>query len=454
MRCNLACAIGLALAAVGCGAGEKLDRAALLDPTACQQCHSDHYREWSGSMHAYAADDPVFLAMNARGQRETNGALGDFCVRCHAPMALREGLTTDGLNLADLPQAYKGVTCYFCHNVEAVEGEHNNPLRLANDAVMRGGIANPARGAGHEAAYSPLLDRAEPAASGVCGACHDVVTPAGVHLERSFEEWRGSLFAHETQAELQTCVRCHMPGRDGLAAYVEGVPVRRVHDHAMPGVDVAVTEWPEADAQRAAVQRDLDTTVFAVLCVKRVLGGVELRVDLEDFAAGHHFPSGAAHDRRAWVELRASRAGRTLYETGVLAPDRPLVALEAEDPDLWRIGDRVTRADGSPAHMFWDVSAVESMILPVPTALSPQDPAYVDPHVVRTFQVDDVPDRVELRVHVRPIGLDVLDDLVASGDLDPALRARFPTFTLGATEVVWTPEADDRDGDGCIPDVN
>ena len=54
-------------------------------------------------MHAYAADDPVFVAMNQRGQRETAGALGDFCVKCHAPVAVHDGLTTDGLNLATLP---------------------------------------------------------------------------------------------------------------------------------------------------------------------------------------------------------------------------------------------------------------------------------------------------------------------------------------------------------------
>src|SRR6266581_6039630 len=68
-----------------------LARAEMLDPTTCQKCHADHYRDWSGSMHAYASDDPVFLAMNKRGQRETSGALGSFCVKCHAPMAVREG---------------------------------------------------------------------------------------------------------------------------------------------------------------------------------------------------------------------------------------------------------------------------------------------------------------------------------------------------------------------------
>ena len=39
----------------------------MLDPATCQSCHPTHVRDWSGSMHAYASDDPVFVAMNARG---------------------------------------------------------------------------------------------------------------------------------------------------------------------------------------------------------------------------------------------------------------------------------------------------------------------------------------------------------------------------------------------------
>lgn len=74
----------------------------LRDPGTCGECHPDHFREWSGSMHAYAAVDPVFIAMNARGQEKTDGALGDFCVKCHAPVAVELGLTTDGSNLDDV----------------------------------------------------------------------------------------------------------------------------------------------------------------------------------------------------------------------------------------------------------------------------------------------------------------------------------------------------------------
>ena len=86
-------------------------------------------------MHAYAAKDPVFVALNQRGQRETDGALGDACVQCHAPVALAAGLTTDGTNLADLPDHLGGVTCAWCHRVDAVTGDHNAALSVDADSA-------------------------------------------------------------------------------------------------------------------------------------------------------------------------------------------------------------------------------------------------------------------------------------------------------------------------------
>src|SRR5262245_46081180 len=112
------------LSACGDNEPRHLSRQELLDPETCRACHPDHYRDWSGSMHAYASEDPIFLAMNRRGQRE--GAIGEFCVKCHAPMAVAEGATRDGLNLAELPRKLRGVTCYFCHTVDSVDGTHNN----------------------------------------------------------------------------------------------------------------------------------------------------------------------------------------------------------------------------------------------------------------------------------------------------------------------------------------
>ena len=48
--------------------------------------------------------------------------------------------------------------------------------------------------------------------------------------------------------------------------------------------------------------------------------------------------------------------------------------------------------------------------------------------------------RLELRVWLRPMGLDVLESLVASGDLDPAVAAAAPTFELEGARRVWRPE--------------
>ncbi|MCS6915950.1 MAG: multiheme c-type cytochrome [Myxococcales bacterium] len=436
--------VGLVVLAA-CDEPEMMTRQELLRPEACRTCHPDHYREWSGSMHAYAADDPVFVAMNARGQRETGGALGDFCVRCHAPMALREGRTRDGLNLSELPSYLRGVTCLFCHEVDAVQGTHNNPLRLAGDGVLRGAIADPTGRMPHRAAYSPLHDRRRPESAALCGSCHDVVTPAGVHLERTFSEWQASLFGDPRQGRMLTCGTCHMTGRTGLAAQVEGVRLRRVHDHSMPGVDVALTPWPEREAQWQGVLRELETTLAAQLCVLPDLDGARLEVTLDNVAAGHMFPSGAAQDRRAFVEIVAWAGGQVIYESGRVGDQEDVLA--RNDPDLWLLRDRMLDAQGQEVHDFWAARSYVSELLPPAVTSDPRDPRFF--HAVkRTYRVPRMrPDRVTMRVRIRPIGLDVLGKLVAAGDLDPAVVAAMPTFTLGGTVLEWNGAG----GFGCVP---
>lgn len=429
-----------AVALAGCTGGEKrkyLSIEELQDPETCQDCHPDHYREWSGSMHAYAADDPVFLAMNARGQRATNGALGDFCVKCHAPMAVLAGATTDGTNLDQVPQKLKGVTCYFCHSIESVDGTHNADLTIANDGVMRGGIADPVRNEAHRSRYSPLHDRNDLASAPACGACHDIVTPAGVHLERTFAEWQETVFAQDTPAR-QTCGHCHMRGRDGVAADAPGVFLRRVHDHAFPGVDVALTPWPEKDAQIAKIQDELDDTVGARLCVNPDgAGGVDAVLRLENVAAGHHWPSGASQDRRGWVELIAYSGTSQIFQTGVVDAQTPIASTESTDPELWLFRDRIYDADGNEVHMFWEAAVVQTNSLGGVVTLDPADPRYYH-YQERTFRIfGQVPDRITARVLLRPMGLEVIDDLIASGDLDPGVRDEFPTWVLGNTVLEW-----------------
>ena len=434
--------------AIGCNdepaVGEPLSADALKDPQSCAQCHAEHVRQWSGSMHAYAAEDPVFLAMNARGQRETDGALGDFCVKCHAPLAVLSGATTDGLNLDEVPANEKGITCYFCHSVVAVEGTHNNPLVTANDGVMRGPIPLPLPTPAHQSAYSPLHDRDTQRSSAMCGACHDIVTPAGVALERTFAEWKETLFAHDDENGL-SCGRCHMPGANAPVAQVDGAPVRRSHSHLFAGVDVALTDdFPERETQRATVQRLLDITVFGQICVSPLGGGLtEVTVGYESFATGHNFPSGASQDRSAWVQVVATAGDDVVYSSGVIPEGTPVA--EIDDPDLWVLGDEMFNDDGEPVHHFWEARSVTGEALPGATAAKPEDPGWIDPHIVKRYLIAGVsPDRVTAQMFVRPIRLDTLDDLIASGDLDPSIRDAMPTFSMRTSQLQWRAELGER----------
>jgi Cytochrome c554 and c-prime len=419
-----------------------LTPAELMDPQQCQTCHPTHFTDWSGSMHAYASDDPVFLAMNARGQRETNHALGSFCVKCHAPVALMTGATTDGTNLADVPASQKGVTCYFCHSAASVNGTHDNPITLATDGVLRAEFDDPTANTAHAAGYTALLDRSQSQAATLCGSCHDVVNPLGAHIERTFAEWQGTLFSHGA-LEL-TCGECHMNGSQGLAAEYPGVPLRRVTSHQFPGVDQALTAFPQTTEQQTAVQQMLDATLQAALCVRGVPGQATIQVVLDNVGAAHSWPSGATQDRRAWVEVIAYANNQVVYESGVVAEGASVVALN--DPDLWLIRDCMLDGQGQQVSMFWQAASYESNQLPGPVTTVQTDPRYYLTHLMRNYppltatppMLTTLPDRVTMRVRLVPVGLDVLDDLVQSGDLDASVKAKMPTYDLGGTTLTWT----------------
>jgi hypothetical protein len=394
-----------------------------LDPESCRPCHADHVRAWSGSMHAYASDDPIFRAMNARGQRESGGSLGDFCVRCHAPLAVAWRATKDGTNLPALPEKLRGVTCVSCHGVDAIRDTHNGALHLADDGVLRGPIREAAPGAPHGAAYSPLHDRSRPESASLCGGCHDLRTPRGVDAERTFAEWETSIFARP--ASQTTCGGCHMPMTHAPAA--TGGPVREVHDHAMAALDVA--DPPKAggapsEAQASAVHLALDSALGAKLCVN---GPRQIEATVENGRIGHAWPTGAAHDRRAWLELVASSNGRVVWSTPTALPVR--------DPEAFLLGETLLDDRGAPARFLWEAASTRSVVL-LPS--SSRRLSYSLPGDV---------DRVTMRVRVTPFDPDILASLVATGDLDAAVAARVPIFDLASTRLEWTSER----GFACLP---
>lgn len=470
-RAALLAGMLLGLGAYGCGGDGRskqqgqdagvsdiqgaLTREQLRDPQTCKTCHPKHYEEWSASMHAYAAKDPVFLAMNRRGQRETKGKLGDLCVRCHAPMAVADGLTKDGLNLEQLPDLERGVSCYYCHNVVSIEDDHNGKLTIANDTTMRGPIENPLRPIAHRAEYSAQLEGRKRESTAMCGSCHDIVMQSGVHLERTFQEYRHGVYSKTATGgepePFDSCAGCHMPPRTGVAAEVEGAPPRELHEHLWPGIDVAlIDDFPHREAMRSAVE-DCQLGVPSIPFFTLEVTPPDLFTFQIETGAGHNQPSGASQDRRMWIEFLAYDAdGELIREasSGLIADDEiedKSVEEPGYDPRLVIFRDYIFKANGKPAHMFWDAAksaayplGYKSQLLPVASSTYAEGGHAVLKQYRAASADGSLPARVTARLKIRPIGQDVLQDLVASGDLDAKIAARMPTFTFGA-KIDWTP---------------
>ncbi len=429
----------------------------LENPETCKQCHPQHYDQWSGSMHAYASIDPVFVAMNKRGQREAQ--LGTFCVQCHAPMAVALGLT-DGTDFdpTTLPPQALGVTCYFCHNVEKIEADHNNGIVLALDQTMRGGTQNPVHSPAHDSVYDKAMDGSLLRSSEMCGSCHDVITPApnNIELERTYSEWQGSLFAMpdpEHPSTEDSCGGCHMQSSTDVIADGPGLDVGTrylgYHEHVWPGIDQAMTPgFPNPDVLLTDMQRDLFQAVTIVAptpVVGAPTGGVclvppgILTVRMVAAGPGHMFPSGAAQDRRAWLEVIAyDAAGAVMLDTSVPVGQDP-----TEDPNLQngaqggadRFWDRTFKTDGTPAHFFWDVASETTNQL-----LRATLPMKADHSTTAQFNIPNYSavDHITTRMLVLPIDYATLNDLVSSGDLDPSIVAMDqPLDLLTTTHVTW-----------------
>ena len=218
-------------------------------------------------------------------------------------------------------------------------------------------------------------------------------------------------------------------------------------DGGLPGT-VAVENALNNDALQGA------------LCVTAVNG---IRVIVDTAGIGHQFPSGAAQDRRAWAEVVAFGANGEKYESGVVPDGTPVTSIT--DPDLWLLRDCMFNAQSQPVVNFWEAVHTKGYELPALVTFDANDQRFYQNHVIQSFPRFDSehpllsfrPVAVTLRIRIQPIGLDVLQDLVASNDLDPSIVAKMPTFDVslqgpigpGLTPpggLVWTPSSNDAPG--------
>lgn len=344
----------------------EIYRQVFIPPEKCQPCHPDHYREWAISMHAYAVVDPVFHTMNAMGQQQTGGRLGQFCIACHSPAATLLNEAPDGIIRGELsPHARGGVTCMTCHAaLEQVPGHGITRFRL--DGVISGSIIDPVPNNFHRSAYDPRFSQSE-----VCAGCHDVVNPRGFRIEETFTEWKNSMYP----ARGLTCQSCHMKWVNAPIAV--GGPIRRRHSHVMEGIDVALTaDFPGREETMRLIQYALENALIVMVESPLVASRSQplpVLINIFNQTVGHNIPSGTIFERQMWVEFVATNdRGDTIYASGLLDPNGDLCTAESEyvqrgllprDTALV-LFNGIAYRHGRPIDFFFDADAVLNRTIP------------------------------------------------------------------------------------------
>lgn len=320
------------------------------DPETCRPCHAEHVRQWEGSMHAYAATDPLFHGIADIMTVDFGGELasGQFCTQCHTVPGVLLGETKMEKGPGGVPTvkthglsrvAQMGVSCDVCHSAARVAQSFNANIVFEPTGIVRGPFGGALETTAHSSVESPLHRSGD-----LCAGCHNVVLPGGpgrtVPLESTGNEWK----EWRAKGGTKECQDCHMPVRGRGPAAPDG-PERELHAHTFIGVDTALVDFPHKDEQRALVEKLLREAVE--LTVARTGAGIE--VSLKNLA-GHAVPSGSTTERRMWVEARVTDgAGKVVFETGMLDANGDLMDGFPEhsvtpngDPALWWFGSLVT----------------------------------------------------------------------------------------------------------------
>ena len=235
----------------------------------CGKCHEQHYREWSVSGHAYSTISPMFRKFEQKINDLSQGTIGYFCQRCHAPVAVALGNSRDQSPWDSIPAAHEGVTCIACHRVIESYGKVNGERRIEEgpitapvvgalrDSKLHEVIAkkdhykiklSPDEKGPGQVIHNRTLCFEQISSSHFCISCHQVAVFPGIKLEIVGEQYRASPACKQGIS----CQDCHMgaePGKPngyerGPTAVISGKKVNpnaRHSNHIMwgPGYSVA-----------------------------------------------------------------------------------------------------------------------------------------------------------------------------------------------------------------------
>jgi hypothetical protein len=197
-------------------------------------------------MHARAMDDPLF------NDPSIVPANKEECIRCHAPVPIRDVDFETPIARADLRE--DAISCLSCHQ----SGEN---------------VAGPFEGL--TGACRPVYDEAQRNPVKMCFGCHN--------QHDTGTEWLDGPYgpkAREPRVKPETsCLDCHMPEVE--RPLVKGYPARKGRRHTWPG-------GHDTAHLRKAAEVEAEVTPLPG-------GGFRFRAWVTNVGAGHNIPTDARH---------------------------------------------------------------------------------------------------------------------------------------------------------------
>jgi tetratricopeptide (TPR) repeat protein len=273
-----------------------------MESDACERCHSDIYKQWSGSMHHFSSFNNQWYRKSIEYMQDVVGVKpSKWCAGCHDPALLYSGLfDTPIKQIVDRPEARAGLGCMMCHSISGVKstmGQGDFMLeypKLHQLAASKNPVArwlhdfvtnlNPEP---HRRVFLKPFMRTQ--SSEFCSSCHKVHLDGPVNHYRwirgfnEYDNWQASGVSGMGARSFyyppkpQQCTDCHMPTvKSNDSGNLQGL----IHSHAFPGANTAVPVVNEDAAQFKLSENFLKNSVtvdiFAISPARLKSAGSEM----------------------------------------------------------------------------------------------------------------------------------------------------------------------------------
>jgi Cytochrome c554 and c-prime len=347
-------------------------------PESCGSCHAGIHDVWQQSLHSVSATDDWYLRVKEYFAFERGEPAVRLCAGCHAPVALMTGEV--GLYNRESASSRQGVSCGFCHTLDAAHG--GNGAYVSNPARVRAyfgadGLEITANGSGLGNRISSFLlwqkpqthiqDMGRGAKSSVlvsgqvCQACHSF-TINNVNVQSTWDEWQNSSAAKKGVS----CQGCHFkssgnPDTLEPGEIVNGTFRGQVYPHTLGG---------GSTIQSPRATENIETLKHSLKLESKLTNGL-LEVKVTNVMGGHKIPTGVTDLRQLWLEVTAiNSGGQMVFKSGTLDAAGNIQAgssifhvvlvdaqaQKLERHDIWRaakiLEDTRIPADGSSIRNF------------------------------------------------------------------------------------------------------